>query len=258
MKLYSIRGWNEHFENNRSRTVKDLAWVAIPNRHDGEHFSIIMQAEHGAEIYAAWVLMLQVASRCQPRGTLLRDNKKPHTMSTLSVKTRAPENWFVLAFEFLEKHTDWLDVKDLQEGCQPPVSLLPQHCQPPDEEGKGREGKGENGPRHFPEAETPSWEEWWSYCQSPNCGLGAEWYARDKFQAAEAEQWKGKQNWRAHAVRCKNWWQQDGSLMAPKKANGAPSKARVTGWIQDANYDSRTPEEKAEQERRRLEKEGAK
>lgn len=223
MKVYSIRGWNENFENNRSRTVKDLAWVAIPNRHDGEHFSTIMNAERGAEIFSAWVLMLQVASRCQPRGSLLRDNKKPHNASSLSVKTRAPENWFILAFEFLEKHTDWLDVKELSPDCQQTVGLLPDACQSPDEERK-KEGNGKNGaPAHFTEAEIPSWKEFWGYCQTQECLLPAEWYARDKFEAAEADNWNGKSNWRAYARRVKGWWESDGRPKNPKSTKGAAS-----------------------------------
>lgn len=68
-------------------------------------------------------------------------------------------------------------------------------------------------------AEKPSWEEFWKYCQGMHCGLAAEWYARDKFEAAEGENWQGnKQNWRAYARRCKGWWQQDGSPMEPSRA----------------------------------------
>ena len=136
MKLYAIRDWAALFENNRSRTVKDLAWVPIPNRHDGENYSLIMAHKNSAEIFAAWVLMLQVASRCQPRGRLVRDNQKPHTSSTLAIKTRAPEKWFALALEFLEKETDWLEIVS---DCQEADTQLRLGCHPPDEEVKGTE-----------------------------------------------------------------------------------------------------------------------
>ena len=146
MKLYKIRAWAALFENNRSRTVKELSWVPIPNRHDGENFSQIMVNKNGAEIYAAWVLILQVASRCQPRGTLLRDNQKPHTPASLSIKTRAPEKWFVLALDFLENNTDWLEI---DANWQDDVGQVRQACQAGDEEGKGTEGtegKGNSAP----------------------------------------------------------------------------------------------------------------
>lgn len=76
-------------------------------------------------------------------------------------------------------------------------------------------------------AEIPSWDEWWTYCQSPQCSLVAEWFARDKFEAASAENWKKQANWRAYARRCKGWWESDGRPMTPPKkgkANAEPQK----------------------------------
>lgn len=74
------------------------------------------------------------------------------------------------------------------------------------------------GVRDF--AEIPSWMEFWEYCQSLQCGLTAEWYAKDKWEAANAENWKRMTNWRAYARRCKGWWESDGRPMSP------PSKGR--------------------------------
>lgn len=144
MKLYKIRKWSELFENNRSRTVKELSWVAIPNRHDGENYSGIVTHKDGAIIFAAWVLLVQVASRCQPRGTLLRDNETPHSPTTLSLKTRAPVLWFEMALEYLENNTDWLDVEDVESDCHRHVSVLSPSCQAGDEEGNGTEQKEQN------------------------------------------------------------------------------------------------------------------
>ncbi len=114
-KLYKIRDWNLIFENNRSRELKSVNWVAVPNRHDGENFSAIMAHKNGAVIYAAWVLMVQVASKCDPRGTLLRGGQKPHNPTSLSLRTRAPEAWFKVALEYLEKETDWLIIQELDD-----------------------------------------------------------------------------------------------------------------------------------------------
>lgn len=130
MKIYKIRNWNELYENNRSRTViSDLRWVKIPNRFDGEHFSAIMTHKDGAVIFASWVLLVQVASRCQPRGSLLRDNKTPHNPLSLSLKTRAPAKWFETALDYLEKHTDWLEIEELAEWCQEADSQVAGGCQ---------------------------------------------------------------------------------------------------------------------------------
>jgi len=101
--------------------VEKLAWVAIPNRHDGENYSALITSKDGAEIFAAWVLIIQVASKCQPRGSLLRGDKTPHDSSSLSLKTRAPKSWFEKCLCYLETKTDWLEIEDIAEGIQPPV-----------------------------------------------------------------------------------------------------------------------------------------
>lgn len=125
MKLYSIRDWDSIFENNRSREIKNVNWVPMPNRLDGENFSAIMQHENGAEIFTAWILIVEVASRCGVRGTLLRGDGKPHSPATLSLKTRAPQKWFEIALEFLENNTDWLIVKDVKINPAPSCGKVP-------------------------------------------------------------------------------------------------------------------------------------
>jgi hypothetical protein len=83
----------------------------------------------------------------------------------------------------------------------------------------------------FPEAETPSWKEFWEYCQSQACLLPAEWFAKDKFEAANADHWKNKSDWRAYARRVKGWWEQNGRPMKPKgKSDGGNST--ISGKIQ--------------------------
>lgn len=57
------------------------------------------------------------------------------------------------------------------------------------------------------EAERPSLKEWSEYCQ--RIGLADMAYAKDKFLAAEADNWSRKDNWRAYAARCKTWWESE-------------------------------------------------
>lgn len=165
MKLYRIRDWNRLFENNRSRTVENLSWVPIPNRHDGENYSAMIMSKHGSEVFSAFILMLEVASRCSPRGTLIRSNGVPHDENSLSQKTRAPKTWFERAFEYLESNTDWLEVSDVSNvavGCQatdtqvtadchPPDTQPSVACHPTDEEGR-KERTEQNGKKGTPQA----------------------------------------------------------------------------------------------------------
>lgn len=127
----------------------------------------------------------------------------------------------------------------------------------PTGQGIGQEGvKGEideavplRSVRHFPEAEIPSWDEFWMHCN--NAGLNSEAYARDKFMAAEQENWSRQRNWRAYATRCKTWWESAGrpGLCEGKKLNGASKRNQLKfifpvlkgkDWI-DLEYDENNP-----------------
>ncbi len=141
-KLYRIRNWPELYENSRSRKVENTSWVPIPNRHDGENYSAIMAHPSGAIIFAAWILLLQVASKCQPRGTLVRDNRTPHTPLSLSLKTRAPIEWFTTALDYLEEHTDWLEYEHVAHKCHTSDTRVIPECHPSAEEQNRTEGNG--------------------------------------------------------------------------------------------------------------------
>jgi len=109
--LYRVRNWSEHFENNRSREVKDLQWVPIPNKHDGDGYTELMS--HGPAAAAhlgAFVLIVQVASKCNPRGTLMRDGGRPHDCDSLSRLTRCDAEAFDNAIPLLCS-IGWLEWK---------------------------------------------------------------------------------------------------------------------------------------------------
>ncbi len=101
--LYRIANWHELYENNRSRVVDGLKWVPVPNRHDGEGFTRLMQRADAPEVFTAWILLLQVASQADKnsRGTLRRTSGEPHTAETLSLKTRGKEAWFTKSLPIL-------------------------------------------------------------------------------------------------------------------------------------------------------------
>lgn len=89
-----VTDWNERFENSRTREMKRMQWVPVPNRFDGDGYTELMDHDQGGLHYAAWVLLLEVASKCQERGRLLRDNGRPHDAGSLSRLTRLPKHAF--------------------------------------------------------------------------------------------------------------------------------------------------------------------
>lgn len=143
MKLYRIRNWSDLFENNRTRELKHMAWVPVPNRHDGDGYTTLVSRKNGAAIYGAWMVILQVASRCDPRGTLLRAPQKPHDAASIARITRLPEADIQAALDACTTETQWLEVEDIptipQEGAVKPQEDAPIP------QGGAQEGNGKNG-----------------------------------------------------------------------------------------------------------------
>lgn len=150
MKLYKIRDWSELFENNRTRDMKAMAWIPVPNKHDGYGYTTVVGRKNGAAIYGAWMVILQVASKCEPRGTLLRSPQQPHDAASISRMTRIPEPDIQNALDICSEETQWLEVTEVAqiphlpaEIPHPPAERPPPSPQATDEERrKGMEGKG--------------------------------------------------------------------------------------------------------------------
>ena len=88
--VYSITDWDKHFECNRTRELKVMQWIPLPNNHHGDGYTELIEHDNGAQHFAAWVIMLQIASRCDPRGTLVRDRGRPHTPESMGRVSRIP------------------------------------------------------------------------------------------------------------------------------------------------------------------------
>jgi hypothetical protein len=115
MIVYRIRDWSERFENNRTREMKSMLWVPLPNKHDGDGYTDLLDHTDGPAHYGAWVAIVQVASKCEPRGTLLRDTKKPHDIRSISRMTRFPATVIESAIPRLIE-IGWLEQLDLTES----------------------------------------------------------------------------------------------------------------------------------------------
>lgn len=109
MKAYRIKDWYKLYETHDTKKLKRMTWVPIPNKHDGEGYRTIIEHERGPEIFAAWILLLQVASKCEPRGELINRGNEPITALSMSKKTGMPGDCFTLAFKVLEE-INWLEI----------------------------------------------------------------------------------------------------------------------------------------------------
>jgi hypothetical protein len=144
-KLYSIRNWDAHFENNRTRKMKHMMWIPVPNKHDGDGYTELVDRDDGAEMLGAWLAILQVASKCAIRGTLVRDNGTPHTPKTIARQTRIKEGVICKALQLLcSSDVEWLQVVD-SSVVAPRCAIGAPSAHPTDEEEKGIEEKEEKG-----------------------------------------------------------------------------------------------------------------
>ena len=115
--VYRITGWNKHFENNRTRELKVMAWIPVPNKMDGDGYTELMEHPDGAAHFGAWYAILEVASKCDPRGTLLRNSGRPHDSASLSRITRIPTKVFDDALPRLVS-IGWIETYEIpQEGA---------------------------------------------------------------------------------------------------------------------------------------------
>jgi hypothetical protein len=130
--IYQVKDWDKHFERAQTRPCRTMSWVAVPNRHDGTGYATIAEHPRKCELFTAWILILEVASKMPTRGLLFKDGK-PITAKDLSKRTRYPEDIFTLAFAVLcQPEIDWLEQVEagqLQDG-----SIDDTPCPLPDEE----------------------------------------------------------------------------------------------------------------------------
>ena len=124
MRLYSICQWGSLYENNRSRELKKLDWFAMPNKQDSDGYTAIMDRKNGAAILGAFVACAQIASRCDPRGTLVRDGKKPHDANSLSRMSRIPAALIQETLDFCASDdVNWLEFKELPDTAAPSCEI---------------------------------------------------------------------------------------------------------------------------------------
>lgn len=162
-----VRDWGTNFENNRTRELKEMTWFKAPNSYDGDGFTELIEHENGASHYGAWMVILGIASKCDPRGTLLRciagGQKVAHDERSFSRISRIPEKVFceviprLLSIGWLERIS--FDGQEFTSIPQEGATLGATSSQEGDDvvtpracagalartEWKGREGKGKKG-----------------------------------------------------------------------------------------------------------------
>jgi len=107
---YLIKNWDRDFENHESRKIRKTRWVSVPNKHDGKTYKRIARHPRANDLFCAWSLIVQVASKMPVRG-VLADDDGPLDADDLADQTSFEVEIFELAFEVLvQPRFGWLDV----------------------------------------------------------------------------------------------------------------------------------------------------
>ena len=109
---YRIKDWESHFENNRTRELSKLRFVIMPNKQDGDGYTELVEHPNGAAHLGAWCAIVQVASKCSPRGTLLREAGRPHDSGSLARQTRIRKEVFDEVLPRLTGSIGWVEELD--------------------------------------------------------------------------------------------------------------------------------------------------
>ena len=123
MIAYRIKDWKKHFEISQSKRCSKMSWVAIPNSWDTHGYSLVMAHERYAEIYCAWCLMVQIASKMPLRVELV--NGRPLIPEIMAVRTRTKPDIFKIALEVLcSKDIAWIEPFNYEDEYEQTPSEL--------------------------------------------------------------------------------------------------------------------------------------
>jgi hypothetical protein len=92
MAEYRIKDWKKQYENHRTRELMQMNWVPIPNKMDGIGYTELVEHPNGAAHFGAWIAIVEIASRQDPRGTL--PTVRGSTSIALSRLSRFPVTLF--------------------------------------------------------------------------------------------------------------------------------------------------------------------
>lgn len=153
MTLYRIANWEQHFETCETKKLTHLKWVPVPNKHDGLGFRRIAAQSNCCELFTAWNLILQVASKGRKDGErgILKRQGIPLSAQDLSLMTGFPSKIFEVALAFFSSpEIGWLlseGTTEVIDNKQPPekTGTHPAKTGEPPAEWKGMEGNRTEG-----------------------------------------------------------------------------------------------------------------
>jgi hypothetical protein len=123
VRLLRVRDWDRLYENNRSRGMKNTHWFPMPNDLSADSYVELLAHPEGTAHLGVWTAVLMVASRTKPRGTLVREDGRPHDSESLARVMRQPEAVVRAAIERLLQ----IGLLETDGGKSPRKKRFPRH-----------------------------------------------------------------------------------------------------------------------------------
>lgn len=186
--MLRVTDWDRLYETHQTRRLKHLQWVPVPNRMDGDGYVELTDHQDGMAHLGCWLAILEIASRCSPRGVLARGPRAidAHDARSIARIARATVQMMESAIARLVE-IGWLEQINAEEST---IARI-QHGTARDDvqmtrgnraldtrrmEGNGREGK-DTPPTPSVEnrdAVISGWDEFVSSYPEPKRGVGVE------------------------------------------------------------------------------------
>ena len=106
--MLRIRNWDKHFETHKTKILKRINWVPMPNAHDDLGYVQIVNHDNGAAHLGVWLVLVQIASRASERGYLTQSGKDLGARDIAAI-SRLPEALIAEAIERLLHEVNWLE-----------------------------------------------------------------------------------------------------------------------------------------------------
>jgi uncharacterized phage protein (TIGR02220 family) len=128
MIYYRIKNWNTIYEVNRSRELKTVKWLPLPIKLSGDGYCLLMEEENGNRrkdgpaFFGTFIAIIELASTCNPRGSLIRSSDTPHTFESIGRICRICAKLVEQTILFCIEKLNWIEIIDLTNGCDNPAA----------------------------------------------------------------------------------------------------------------------------------------
>lgn len=97
-----------------------MSWFPLPIKLNSDGFTLMMEEKDGATIFGCFIIILEIASTCSPRGTLIRSNGEPHDPRSLVRLSRMNVRDCDRCLQYCSTTLNWLIFEEIENPAPIP------------------------------------------------------------------------------------------------------------------------------------------